>query len=130
MTAGSELDDRARDQDLDRLRESAAHVIDVARRVVRMSLAAGAHPVARGGGRDLLLQGRHADRARRLLRHGHPAPPDRRHLRSDKAPARSVSPSRGDEPCATDCTIPGMARRPVEYIRNAISVAKQRWSGE
>ena len=39
------LDDRAHDKDLDRLRDSAAHVIDVVRRAVRAELAAGAHPI-------------------------------------------------------------------------------------
>lgn len=39
------LDDRADDADLDRLRDAAAHFIDVVRRLVRLQLHAGVHPV-------------------------------------------------------------------------------------
>lgn len=38
-------DDRAHDQDLDRLRDAAAHVIDIVRTSVRGQLDAGIHPV-------------------------------------------------------------------------------------
>jgi hypothetical protein len=46
-----EIDDRARDEDLDRLRDAAAHFIDVVRRFVRAELDAGIHPV------DAIAQG-------------------------------------------------------------------------
>lgn len=39
------FDDRAHDQDLDRLRDAAAHVIDIVRTSVRAQLDAGVHPV-------------------------------------------------------------------------------------
>lgn len=39
------FDDRADDQDLDRLRDAAAHVIDIVRTSVRAQLDAGIHPV-------------------------------------------------------------------------------------
>jgi hypothetical protein len=51
MPSEPPLDDRARDQDLDRLRDSVAHVIDVARSRVRRALDAGVHP------EDALIEG-------------------------------------------------------------------------
>lgn len=60
MTTNTEdlFDDRASgDKDLDRLRASAAHVIDVARRVVRLNLAAGDHPVDAMVAGTLILEG-------------------------------------------------------------------------
>ena len=51
MPSNATLDDRARDRDLDRLRDAVAHVIDVARSVVRAELDAGSHP------EDALIRG-------------------------------------------------------------------------
>jgi hypothetical protein len=47
------LDDRVHDQNLDRLRDAAAHFIDIVRTVVRVQLDAGGHPF------DAVIQGTH-----------------------------------------------------------------------
>lgn len=48
------LDDRAQDSDMARRRDAAAHLIDIARRMVRVELDASIHLVTRRGRRPRL----------------------------------------------------------------------------